>query len=279
MVRTRPAKLALSVLALTAVLVAVAGDAFAQAPPPPPADNWSPPPSGNAPPPGYGQPNAYPPPGGYPGAPPPYPGAPGAYPGAPGAYPPGAYAPPMLIAPPPPPRENSINGSPLGVFFGNYSLNYERLVNGTHGFMIEGNFSHSSGTSTVNGDSTSSKSQEYGGGVGYRWHWRGQQDSGFLGLMAGYSVGTGSSTVTSGGVADTIDLKIKAPWVVANIGKRWQWDNGLNITFRIGAGWAKYTVSTTSQDPSAQDAVKGLQDLLTLIPIALDGELSLGYTF
>jgi hypothetical protein len=124
-----------------------------------------------------------------------------------------------------------------------------------------------------------SKSTRYGGGVGYRWHWSGQQQSGFLGILAGYSAGSGSSTVSNGGAVSNIDLTIKAPWVVGNVGKRWQWDNGINITFRLGAGWAKYTVTTTSMDPQAQDAVQALQKLLTLIPIALDGELSLGYTF
>lgn len=260
MVRMRIRSVSLSALA-GAVLILSAVDAAAQTPSAaPPPDGWSPQPYG-AP----AQPAAYPP-GAYP---------PGAYP--PGAYPPGAY-PPVLVAPQPP-KENSINGSPLGVLFGSYSLNYERLVGGMHGFMVEGNFSHSTGTSTINGDQTSSRSSLYGGGVGYRWHWSGQQQSGFLGLMAGYTVGTGSGTVTDATGMQAFDLTVKAPWVVANIGKRWQWDNGLNVTFRIGAGWAKYTVSTNSTDPQAQDAVKALQDLLTLIPIALDGELSLGYTF
>jgi len=252
MLRLHVRSLVMSALA-GALLIFVAGDALAQAQPAPPPDPWAQQPQ---------QPNA----GAYPPAAPP------------GAYPPGAY-PPVLFAPKPPPKENSINGSPLGVLFGSYSVNYERLVGGTNGFMIEGNFSRSTGTSTVNGDSTSSKSSLYGGGVGYRWHWSGQQDSGFLGLMAGYSVGTGSGTVADAAGIQQFDLTIKAPWVVANIGRRWQWDNGINFTIRAGAGWAKYTVSSSSTDPNAQDAVKALQDLLTLIPIALDGELSLGYTF
>ncbi|HVU53369.1 MAG TPA: hypothetical protein VHL80_21940 [Polyangia bacterium] len=247
MPRTHVRSLGFGALTIAAVLISSAR-AFAQAPAPPP-DAWSPPPSGAA------QPGAYPP----------------------GAYPPGAY-PPILVAPQPP-KENSINGSPLGVLFGSYSLNYERLAGGTHGFMIEGTFSHSTGTSTINGDQTSSKSMLYGGGVGYRWHWSGQQQSGFLGLMAGYTVGTGSGTVSDMTGTQQFDLTVKAPWVVANIGKRWQWDSGLNFTFRVGAGWAHYTVSSSSTDPQAQDAVKALNDLLTLIPIALDGELSLGYSF
>ena len=253
MALTHVRSLGLSMLASAALLIVTAGDSFAQTPPP-----------ANAPPAGYAPPPGYPPPSGY---------------AQPGGYPPGAYAPPMVMSPPMPPRENSINGSPLGALFGSYSLNYEHLSGGTHGLMVEGNLGFSTGTSTSGTEASSSKSTNYGGGVGYRWHWSGQQQSGFLGLMAGYTVGSGSSTITSGGMTNSYDLTIKAPWVVANIGKRWVWDNGLNITFRIGGGWAKYTVSSSSTDPQAQDAVKFLQDVLTLIPIALDGELSLGYTF
>jgi hypothetical protein len=183
----------------------------------------------------------------------------------------GATAPPPMLSAPARPRENSINGSPLGLLSLNYALNYERLVDGMHGFLLEGVFSLSS--------NSTSKSSMYGGGAGYRWHWSGQQQSGFLGLMAGYSVGSGTSTVTSGGTTSTFDLTIKAPWVVANIGKRWAWDSGLNVTFRIGAGWAGYKVSSNSMDPNVQMGVDALQDLLELIPIALDGELSVGYIF
>jgi len=182
-----------------------------------------------------------------------------------------ATMPPPMISAAPPPRENSINGSPLGLLSLNYALNYERLLDGMHGLLVEGVFSLSS--------NSTSKSSLYGGGVGYRWHWSGQQQSGFLGLMAGYSVGSGTSTVTSGGTTSTFDLTIKAPWVVANIGKRWAWDSGFNVTFRIGAGWAGYKVSSNSTDPNVQMGVDALQDLLELIPIALDGELSVGYIF
>ncbi|HVX97236.1 MAG TPA: hypothetical protein VHK47_20130 [Polyangia bacterium] len=225
----------------------VAGDALAQSAPPPPGYY--------APPPAYYAPPA------------------GAY-----APPPGSYAaPPAVVTAPA--RENSINGSPLGVIFGAYSLNYEHLSGGTHGFVVEGSFAHTSGSSTEGSSAVSSTSKSYDAAIGYRWHWSGRQDSGFLGLMAGYGVGSGSAVVSSNGTSQSFDLTLKAPRVVANIGKRWQWDGGFNITFRIGAGWAKYTVSTSSTDPDAQEAVNGLQHVLTLIPIALDGELSIGYSF
>lgn len=242
----RARSVGLSLLVGASFIVLTSGESRAQTPPP------AAPPAGYAPPPG-----TYAPP---PGAPP------------------TTYAPVPMVAMPPP-RVNSVNGNPIGFLFGSYSLNYERLVNGTHGFLIEGNLSRSTGSVNNGTETSSNTSTTYGGGAGYRWHWSGQQNSGFLGLMAGYSVGAGKSTITDGGVSNSFDLTIKAPWVVANIGKRWQWDNGINLTFRIGGGWASYTVSTSSTDPQAQDAVRFVQDILTLIPIALDGELSIGYTF
>jgi hypothetical protein len=243
---------------LIATMLLVASRQVRAQAPSPPASGYGPPPAGSCAAPGAAPPPGYAPPSGY---------------AAPG------YAPPPVFLAAPPPPENSINGSPLGVIFGSYSLNYERLSGGTHGLVVEGSFAHTSGTSTESGDAVASSSTSYGGAVGYRWHWMGRQDSGFLGLMAGYDVGSGSGTVSSGGTSKSFDLTVKAPRVVGNIGKRWQWDNGLNITFRIGAGWAKYTVTSSSTDPQAQDAVKGLQDLLALIPIAFDGELSIGYSF
>lgn len=190
--------------------------------------------------------------------------------------PPPAESPPPVAAAtasvPNPDPVNSINGNPLGALIGSYGLNYERLMGGMHGLMIEGQLG-------IRSDSSSSYTT-YGGGAGYRWHWRGRQNSGFLGLMAGYSVGTGKSTVSDGaGGTQNFDLTIKAPWVVGNIGKRWVLPYNLNITFRIGAGWAGYKVSTTSTDPDAQAGVDLLQDLLTFLPIAFDGEISLGYMF
>ncbi len=167
-------------------------------------------------------------------------------------------------------RANSINVSPLGLLVGSYTVNYERLT-GSHGLFVEGAFSNQS-----NSDATSR-----GGGVniGYRWHWRGKQDSGFLGVTAGFSMGTGTGTVETNGMSKNFDVDTRVISVTGNVGKRWAWDNGLNLTLRIGAGYGNYQVTTDSTDPDAQDAVDVVDNLLAWLPVALDGELSLGYTF
>lgn len=168
-------------------------------------------------------------------------------------------------------KENSVNLSPLGVLSGSYGLNYERLFGGYHGLLVEGNFSRSSG------DDASSSS--LGGTLGYRFHWRGKQDSGFLGINLGYHTGSGEGSIDNGAEVKTFDVDTTVSSITANIGRRWAWDSGLNITFRIGAGKGNYDVSTDSDDPDAQNVVEAVDDLLAFLPVAFDGELSVGYMF
>ena len=167
-------------------------------------------------------------------------------------------------------QENSINVSPLGLLFGSYTLNYERLVGGYHGFLVEAGFAN------LSNDASSSSS--FGGTVGYRFHWSGEQNSGFVGVNLGHERGTGDATLTTGS-RKKFNVDSSVTKVTANVGRRWAWNSGFNITLRIGAGWGNYDITTDSQDPDAQEAVELVDDLLTLLPVALDGELSIGYAF
>lgn len=174
---------------------------------------------------------------------------------------------------------NSINANPLGLLFGSYALNYERLMEGGHGFMVEGTFNSISATATNASSSTSG-----GIGLGYRWHWSKVQDSGFVGLSLGYETGTAKTTVTTstgGGTPTTsaFDLTVSDPYFVMNIGRRFAWDSGFNITLRIGAGRAAYNISSTSTDPDVKTAIKQVEDAMNTLPIKLDGELSAGFCF
>jgi hypothetical protein len=182
-----------------------------------------------------------------------------------------AQDPAETIVAAPKPRDNSVNVSPLGIAIGAYTVNYERLFGGYHGLVVEGGLAFSSGDGA--------ESTSYGGALGYRWHWSGEQDSGFLGFNVGYYRGAGSGSITTNGMTETFDVDTQSLFAVANIGKRWAWDNGFNITFRIGGGYARYDVSTSSTDPDAQGVVETVENLLEIFPIAIDGELSVGYTF
>ena len=168
-------------------------------------------------------------------------------------------------------RTISINLDPAGVLQGYYGGNAEWL-HGSHGLLVEASyFRKSDDTSSVSGAS---------GTVGYRWHWRGRQNSGFLGVNTSVGIGSAATTTTSSaGQMMTWDLSVRTIAVTGNIGKRWQFDNGLNVTGRIGAGWASRTASTSSSDPDAKAAAQTVEDILAFLPIAFDAELSLGYAF
>ncbi len=168
-------------------------------------------------------------------------------------------------------KENSINVSPIGLVFGSYSVNYERLINGYHGFIVEGDYARLS--------DDDSRQATFGGNLGYRYHWSGGQDSGFVGLNVGYGQGRGEASTTTNNVTKTFDVDSTVTRVTANVGRRWAWDSGFNITLRVGAGYGDYKITTDSDDPEAKDAAKSIDDLLTIFPVAIDGELSIGWAF
>ena len=169
-------------------------------------------------------------------------------------------------------KVNSVNVNPIGALTGDYSVNYNRLLSNGHSVLGEANFSSKSDGST----------SSVGGGVraGYRWYWGGDFDSGFVGFNLGYGAGSAETKVTdSQGQEQKFDLTVGLVSATANIGKRWAWDGGFNITIRAGAGKGIYTVDTDSNDDDAKKAVKDVEELLNGIGIALDGELSAGFCF
>ena len=110
-------------------------------------------------------------------------------------------------------KKHSVNVSPLGILSGSYGVNYQHLLDGYHGFLVEGNFASSS-----SGDASSSS---IGATVGYRLHWRENQNSGFVGLNLGYYSGKGEATVNG---MKTFDVDTQVTSVTTNLGKRWAWD-------------------------------------------------------
>lgn len=187
-----------------------------------------------------------------------------------------------MPAPPPPGGEplvveqkveptNSINISPLGLVAGNIALTYEHLFNGTHGVIVEGALSRSS--------SDDGSSLQFGGSVGYRWHWRGRQNSGFLGVTFTQLVGSGSVTETVNGAEMTHDMTVRSTMLTGNIGKRWMLTDAINITARLGLGWGHHVATAKEDTQEAKDAEELMNDILAFLPIGFEGELSLGYAF
>ena len=166
-------------------------------------------------------------------------------------------------------KVHSINPDLWGLLRDRYCFNYVYLLEGTHGFMIEPSF--------IIDSEDAEEVSTFGATVGYRWHWDGAQDSGFLGVNVGFAVGPGVSK--KAGV--DYDLMVTHFKVVPNMGWRWAWDFGLNITFRFGVGYGEYSSSTESDHEAAQAAVEAMDSFLNPYPwpVVLDGELSLGWNF
>jgi hypothetical protein len=176
---------------------------------------------------------------------------------------------------------HSVNGNPLGALVGAFSLNYEYLSDGGyHGLLTEI-------VSSRLEDEEGTKEESQGASLGYRYHFSGQQQSWFAGLTAGYFAGTGDATIevstTTNGVTEVTKTVFPVDFtnyqLTVNNGYRWLWDNGLNVTIRFGLGYGDYTFDTESDSPDAQLAVELVEALLTLVPLAAEGEFSLGYTF
>jgi hypothetical protein len=143
------------------------------------------------------------------------------------------------------------------------------LHNGTHGVLVETEYSNQA-------SDDGKESSGFLGTVGYRWHWSNQQNSGFLGISISYTKGNSNASSNSG---ESFKMDYSNISATLNIGKRWAWDTGFNITFRVGVGHGNYSFSTEDNSEEAQEATENLEKLLTLFPVAFEGELSVGWIF
>jgi hypothetical protein len=157
----------------------------------------------------------------------------------------------------------------LGTVWGSPSITYQHLFAGGHGLVIGANAFYAT-HEIGNGMGA-------GGSVGYRWHWRGRQDSGFLGLHAGFDRDRAPMRITIDEMTEDAVVDISTFYLVGNIGKRWMLNDDVNITARIGGGLALRRLGTDAED--AEPLVGVMNALVGVIPVTVDGELSVGYTF
>ena len=169
---------------------------------------------------------------------------------------------------------NSINVRPLGLIFGTYNLNYERLFFNTHGLLVDASFSQSDRVLTSDGGKLAYRSYK----VGYRRHLRRRQSSEFVGVDLGYKTNNTRLTIHHlNGTKSTFPVDYSGLFFGGNFGRRWAWESGLNITLGVGGGFDKSSFS--SNDPDAPNA-RILKAILTdSIPVYLQAELSIGFTF
>jgi hypothetical protein len=165
-------------------------------------------------------------------------------------------------------RPNALNFSVLGFVLGNLRLTYERMLRPKHGLYAEGIFA----PDILNGFDFVG----YGGGMGYRFHWRGPGTSGFVGAGVTLLRRSGTIAVYDFEDKDTYDYRgsLFSVGVGPQVGKRWLWERtGINLTIRFGAGLV------LSKANPKQNVPKKATDGLTRFPIGAEGELSVGYSF
>jgi hypothetical protein len=184
---------------------------------------------------------------------------------------PAPVAAPLLAAAartPQPYRANALNFSVLGFVIGNLRLTYERMLRPKHGLYAEGILA----PDILNGFDFVG----YGGGMGYRFHWRGPGTSGFVGAGVTLLRRSGTIAVYDFEDEDTYDYRggLFSVGVGPQVGKRWLWERtGINLTIRFGGGLA------LSKAYPKRNVPKKASDGLTRFPIGAEGELSVGYTF
>ncbi len=180
-----------------------------------------------------------------------------------------------------PDRDDSIHLSPLKMLAGNALgaagawVTYEHRFDAGHALVIEAGAGWA--RDLKEGDDTTGVSERHARvAAGYRWHWRGDRDGGFVGALLHQVVGRGNVTLAD----DTVhEVDLRSTQVTAHVGYRWALGWGFRATARAGLGWGPFAVSADADDPDARDAEDVLHTFLTRIPVAIDAELSVGYAF
>jgi hypothetical protein len=116
----------------------------------------------------------------------------------------------------PKPMNHALNFGLLTVFGPGGGVNYEFLMDGFHGLLVE----------------SSVGSEHYAYMGGYRYHFSGAMESLFGGIYARYQYVEGSVTEFE----KEFYYEISGASYGVNLGKRWVWENGVNVALRIGGG-------------------------------------------
>jgi len=110
--------------------------------------------------------------------------------------------------------------------------------------------------------------------LNYRWHFSGALESVFLGSYLRYRVykGHGTSEETK------FEFTLPELTVGLNIGKRWVWDSGFNITFALGYGISKSSRDIDPNSDTFKSTLENFEKEYDFVGPFL-GEFSLGYAF
>jgi len=166
--------------------------------------------------------------------------------------------------------KHAINICPIAPVFGIYALNYEYLISPSNGLVVRFEYedvpkSYTDANIETNGMAFS---------MNYRRHFSPEMNSFFVGAYARYRNYKGEGEIES----SKFDFTLPSVTVGLNVGKRWVWNSGFNITVSAGYGFQKeYREATPSTAiiESTLDVLEKEYDFMT----PLYAELSAGYAF
>lgn len=164
----------------------------------------------------------------------------------------------------------AINACPGGLVVGAVSFNYEYLYHDYHGLVIRADYDD------VPDRYTDAEMESSGKGFAltYRYHFSGAMESFYIGPYYRYRLysGQGNSQGTP------FDFDITEQTIGLSAGKRWVWQNGLNLNLSLGYGVSsldkKADVSSASIDRALDDFESDYDGLTPFM-----GEFSVGYAF
>lgn len=166
--------------------------------------------------------------------------------------------------------KNAINTCPGSVFFGIYSLNYEYLFHPNHGLV--GRFDYEAIPKSYTEAGIESNGVAFI--LNYRWHISGELKSAFLGAYVRHRIYSGTGTIES----TEFDFTLPETTIGLNVGKRWVWKSGFNLTLAFGYGFSFENRDANPTNGTIEASLDQFEKAYDFIDPFL-GEFSIGYAF
>lgn len=166
--------------------------------------------------------------------------------------------------------KQAINTCPGGVAFGIFSVNYEYLFKSKHGLVLRADYEHIPGTYS------DAQIDAFGAAVilNYRYHFNQQMNSYFAGAYSRARIYKGDAQWNN----ETVNFSLPELTLGINVGRRWVWNSGINVTFALGYGHTFKTRNIDIDDAGFDEKIDEFEKKYNFSNSFL-GELSIGYAF
>ena len=167
---------------------------------------------------------------------------------------------------------HAFNTCVFAPLIGIYSFHYEYLLTPSHGMNIR--FDYDTVPKAESYTDAAIEANSISLTLNYRWHLSKSMNSIFIGLYGRYRAFNGTGTLNS----TNFDLTVTELATGLNAGKRWAWDNGINIVISAGYGISKIRDTMAPSNSAIVSAINRFKDEHDII-YPYYGEISAGYAF